>query len=54
MQMDGRNVPQVGLDCFSQDAIKEYEEKYFSLLEKGRIENKTTSHKYAKQEDRVV
>ena len=43
-----------GKDCFSQDAIKEYEEKYFSLLEKGRIENKTTSHKYAKQEEKTL
>lgn len=34
--------------------ITEYEEKYFSLLEKGREENKKTARKYAKQDETAL
>lgn len=39
---------------FPADTITEYEEKYFSLLKKGQTENKTTSHKYAKQDEETL
>lgn len=48
-------------DCMEQGAsvlpaeiVREYEEKYFTLLKEGREENKTTSHKYAKQEEKTL
>ena len=43
-----------GKDSFPEEMLKEYEGKYFSLLEKGRKENKTTSHKYAKREEKTL
>lgn len=41
-----------GNDSFPAGTITEYEVKYFSLLKKGQTENKTTSHKYAKQDEK--
>ena len=43
-----------GNDSFPADIITEYEEKYFSLLKKGQTENKTTKHKYAKQDEKTL
>lgn len=43
-----------GNDSFTADIITEYEEKYFSLLKKGQTENKTTKHKYAKQDEKTL
>lgn len=43
-----------GEDSFPDEVIKEYEEKYSFLLEKGQEENKTTSHKYAKQDEKTL
>jgi transposase len=40
-----------GLDAMPVEGIREYEEKYFSILKQGREENKATSHKYAKQDE---
>lgn len=34
--------------------IAYYEEKYFSILKQGREENKSTAHKYAKQEETAL
>lgn len=39
-----------GLDAMPAGTTADYEEKYFSILKQGRAENKTTTHKYAKQE----
>lgn len=36
---------------FSSETIAYYEEKYITLLKKGKEENKTTKHKYAKQDE---
>lgn len=44
---DGRTV-------LPAEMITEYEEKYFSLLKKGREENKKTIHKYAKQDETAL
>lgn len=43
-----------GISAFSADTIKEYEEEYFSLLKKGREENRTTAHKYAKKDEKTL
>ena len=36
------------------EMIADYEKKYFSILKQGREENKTTVHKYAKQEETAL
>lgn len=43
-----------GISRFSEEIVKEYEEKYYSLLESGRRENRATAHKYAKQEEKTL
>lgn len=43
-----------GILSFSDGMINAYEESYFSLLQKGRDENRTTTHKYAKQEEKAL
>ena len=40
-----------GKTCFSEDEIKNYEQKYQKIITKGRGENKNTSHKYAKSDE---
>lgn len=40
-----------GYDAMPAERITDYEEKYFSILKQGHEENKTTAHKYAKQEE---
>lgn len=42
-----------GASVLPAEVVREYEEKYFALLEEGRAENKATSHKYAKQEEKT-
>lgn len=34
--------------------VTDYEEQYFSILKQGRGENKSTSHKYAKQDEAAL
>ena len=43
-----------GASVLPAEIVREYEEKYFTLLEEGRAENKETSHKYAKQEEKTL
>ena len=43
-----------GILSFSDGMINAYEERYFSLLQKGRGENKSTTHNYAKQEEKAL
>lgn len=43
-----------GACALPDDMITEYEEKYFSLLKRGKEENKTTAHKYAKQDEKTL
>ncbi len=40
--------------CFSEGELKEYEQKYQELIIKGRSENKKTSHKYAKSDEKTL
>lgn len=40
-----------GISMLPEGMIREYEAKYFSLLKKGKEENKKTAHKYARQEE---
>ena len=43
-----------GASVLPAEIVREYEEKYDTLLEEGRAENKSTSHKYAKQEEQTL
>lgn len=43
-----------GVCVMPVETITEYEGKYFLLLKKGNEENKTTAHKYAKQEEKTL
>ena len=43
-----------GILSFTNEMVNAYEEKYFSLLQKGRNENKSTTHNYAKQEEKTL
>ena len=43
-----------GFTSFPPAILREYEEKYFSLIRKGEAENKTTTHKYAKKEEKTL
>ncbi len=43
-----------GFPSFPPAILREYEEKYFSLIRKGEAENKTTRHKYAKKEEKTL
>lgn len=54
MNRKRKALAEQGICSFPMETIKEYEEKYFSLLEKGCAENKTTVHKYAKQEEKAL
>lgn len=49
-----KELTEQGETSFPTEMITEYEGKYFSLLEKGRNENKTTSHEYAKQDEKTL
>lgn len=43
-----------GFSMLSDEMIREYEGKYFSLLREGRDENKKTVHKYARQDEMTL
>lgn len=39
---------------FSEEKLKEYEQRYHDLITKGRKENKKTTHHYAKTEEKTL
>ena len=43
-----------GESALPDEKIREYEGKYFSLLQKGKEENRKTAHRYAKQEEQAL
>lgn len=43
-----------GISSFSEETTADYEQKYHSLLEDGRIENKVKVHKYAQKEELIL
>ena len=43
-----------GRDAFPEDMICRWEQSYHALISDGREENKKTSHKYAKSEERTL
>ena len=54
MNKKRKELLELGVSSFPTETLREYEEEYFSLLEKGTKENETTSHKYAKQDEKTL
>ncbi len=54
MNKKRKELQELGVGSFPAETLKEYEAEYFSLLEKGKEENKTTPHKYAKQDEKTL
>lgn len=54
MNRKRKELAEQGEASFPAEMITEYEGTYFSLLEKGRNENKTTCHKYAKEDEKTL
>ena len=49
-----KSLLEQGVCSFSAETLTKYETDYFSLLAKGRKENKTTKHKYAKKDEQTL
>jgi len=49
-----KELMQQGKRSFSEDIISAYENQYQELIAKGREENKTTAHKYAKTDENTL
>jgi len=49
-----KGLMEQGFDAMPAEMITEYEGKYLSILEQGGRENKSTVHKYAKQEEAAL
>ena len=54
MNRKRKELVEQGVLSFTDEMINAYEGRYFSLLQKGRDENKSTTHKYAKQEEKTL
>lgn len=54
MNQERRQLISQGKDGMPEEKIRDYEGKYFSLLEQGHGANKGTSHKYAKKEEKKL
>lgn len=54
MNKDRKELISKGSSSMPAECIKEYEEKYFSILKQGDKENKGTTHKYAKMEEAAL
>lgn len=54
MNKDRKELISKGSSSMPAECIKEYEEKYLSILKQGDKENKGTTHKYAKMEEATL
>ncbi len=54
MNKQRKELMEQGFDAMPAGMITDYEGKYFSILKQGRMENKATSHKYAKQDETAL
>lgn len=43
-----------GIKNFPDEELAEYEQKYHAIIQKGRMQNKKTSHSYAKSEEKAL
>lgn len=54
MNKTRKNLIEDGKTGFSEEEIKNYEQKYQKIITKGRTENKKTAHKYAKSDENTL
>ena len=54
MNEERKELIRQGIPSFPEDVIMKYEQGYQELLTKGSSENKTTSHKYARSEEKAL
>ena len=54
MNRERKELIKAGISSFQAAAIGSFEKEYAGLIEKGRKENKTTAHQYAKEEERTL
>ena len=54
MNNNRKKVMESGSESFPTEIISDYENRYKKLIQKGRQENKTTKHKYAKSEENTL
>lgn len=54
MNNNRKKAIESGSKSFSAEIIRDYENRYKELIQKGRLENKTTKHKYAKSEENAL
>ena len=54
MNKQRKELMSQGAEAMPAERIADYEGKYYSILKQGREENKTTVHKYAKQEETAL
>lgn len=54
MNKQRKGLMEQGFAAMPVEKITDYEGNYFSTLEQGRRENKSTAHKYAKQEEAAL
>lgn len=54
MNKERKKLVEQEIVSFSEEKLKEYEQKYISLIAKGRKENKNTAHYYAKAEEKTL
>lgn len=49
-----KKLMEQGFSNFSEEDLEEYKHRYQALIIKGRAENKVTSHRYAKSEEKAL
>ena len=54
MNNNRKKAIESGSESFPPEIISDYENRYKELIQKGRQENKTTKHKYAKSEENAL
>ncbi len=54
MNKTRKKLIEQGITGFSEEELKEYEQKYQNLIIKGRSENEKTTHKYAKSDEKTL
>lgn len=54
MNRERKELIKAGISSFHEAAIGSFEREYAGLIKEGRKENKTTAHRYAKEEEKTL
>lgn len=54
MKRERRRIQEQGMSSFSKEELCGYEQRYMSLLSRGREENRKTKHRYAQKEEKAL